>query len=142
SFAVENSSYTGCLSSIGVAPEGAKRYYSIGFRTAPNAVTCGPTGGLTCLCFSYGMVGTALACNTGSTCTDTDNSTIFRANSTVASGAAVPTTVAIARTNVPATGVSQSACAVGAGGNVSGCVRYDYWPINEAKNLANTQAGI
>src|SRR5436189_840106 len=42
SFAAENSSYTLCLTEIGVASDGDKRFYAVGFVPGTAAMTCGP----------------------------------------------------------------------------------------------------
>ena len=45
SFATENNSYSGCLSSIGYGRDGAKFYYTIGSGAGVLAIPgCGPSG--------------------------------------------------------------------------------------------------
>jgi type IV pilus assembly protein PilA len=134
SFAVESTSYTGCLANIGYStPTTSKRYYTIGF-SAVATTGCGPTGtsGIqTCLNWDFNLV--------TSVCTDAANSTFFLANIKSNSGAATP-----ARTQLPGTNtVSKSAFAVGATGNInSSNTNMDTWSVNNSNLISNTVNGV
>jgi type IV pilus assembly protein PilA len=139
SFSVENSSYTKCLGEIGVAFEGNKKFYAVGFNsTAANG--CGPAGGLSCLGYSW-RADTAGAFTAAASCaSDTAvNSVFFSANSKVNSAAASPA----AQGSLPATAVAQSTFTIGAGGQISSTTTdMDQWTIDDGKNLLNVQSRL
>ena len=131
SFAVEQSSFTGCLGQIGYAPTGAKKYYITGFNTVP-ATGCGNGGAiLSCLAFDF---------NGGtSNCTAQDQSTFFIANARVGVNSLVPT----AATDLPASAtVSTAAFTAGGSGVVANVTITDQWTIDQQRALINSQSGI
>ena len=138
SFAVENSSYTMCLSAIGVAFEGNKKYYAIGFGGTISASGCGPDGSDSgCLSYAW-TAGTSGAFAPASTCTAGNDKTFFQANAVVKGGSS-----AAVDSDIPNTSITQSTFKAGAGGQISSSsTLYDQWTIDDGKNLLNSQAGL
>jgi len=139
-FYTEQSSYTGCLRMIGYAPEGARRFYAVGFDETPPATNCGPTPGTapqSCLVISWDPTAPA-----GTVCTHVDGATFFAANAGVGGAAAGGGNIAAAA-NI--TNVAQSTFRVGAGGRISTSSpggALDEWTMNDVKSLINTVPGI
>ena len=131
-FAVEHSSFSACLSNIGYAPTGARKYYVTGFKapSAPGMNLCGPEGTASCTTYDFN--------NSTSICDDVAMSTFFPANARV--GADNP--VASTADSLPTTSVSQRAFVAGAGGNVAITPTLDQWTINDQRVLVNLQNGI
>jgi type IV pilus assembly protein PilA len=120
-FAVEASSYTGCIADIGFVPEGAKKFYSVGFGAAPAILFKDATLSAT------------------NVCADGANVTYF--NATAAASGAATTRAAIV---TPATAVTNNTFIIGAAGRVSSTatVAADQWSITETKILSNSVVGL
>jgi type IV pilus assembly protein PilA len=126
-YAVEMSTYSGCLNSIGFTPDGysnvgaalanTRHYYAVGL-SAGLLMTYGPT---------------AILCAHGA------GVDFWPANQTANSGTAAPATV-----TAPASVMTQNTFTIGAIGVVSSIVgaAADQWSINENKVLANVVPNI
>jgi type IV pilus assembly protein PilA len=140
SFAAENGSYTGCIRQAGFTPEGATRYYSIGFKgsTVPSATGCGPSGTQSCAAYNWAGGG-AVACNT----TDHAASAAVTATGDVnyAATAKVGGSIA-AGSALSGTAVLQNTFTASAIGNVTNTASNDNWSMDNNKSLINTTAGI
>jgi type IV pilus assembly protein PilA len=132
-FYAEQSSYTICINAIGYAPEGATRYYAIGYDAdATDGGNCGPAMGASCLRLSW---------DANITCAHADGQTRFPANR-AAGGGGVAATNNIA-TTAGNTAVTTNNFTMGAGGRVSTTfANWDEWNINEVKVLVNTVPGL
>ena len=135
SYATEQSTYSGCLNQIGYAPDGAKLYYTTGFRTVP-ANACGPAGGQDCLGFAWSGGGIAPT----STCTNAAGNTFFGATVKVATAATLAD-----QASLPATAtLSQGTFLSGAVGNVANVAAnfYDMWTVNDTKLILNVTPSL
>jgi type IV pilus assembly protein PilA len=147
SFSSENGSYTACLTEAGFVPEGATRYYTIGFTNAvATPLNCGPAGGVACNYFQY--AGSASA---GAPCTSTDvayQGVVGGPGTThIAYGASVKqnpsiTAAALGGANLTAV-LSQNAFTAGAIGSVSStATAVDAWTINDLKTITNVSSNL
>lgn len=134
-FSTESSSYSGCLQQIGYAPEGASRYYQVGFANgALGNATCGPTGGASCA--GYSFAGTSVA-----TCTAGVNVNYFLPNAKASTAYTLPTD----SSGLPsgANALNQTEFLVGANGNVSTTSgNADVWTMNHLKELFNATSTL
>ena len=157
SFAIEATSFTGCLSSIGVSAgnAGQKNYYGIGFQANPAVTGCGLGGGA-CNATAWDVAGTAVPAGT---CADGIGVTFFRPTTAVnpnfatwfttdANGRAIlnGTVGAPAGTTI----ISRAGFIIAAGGNVSTGVdggaaasqNSDRWTIDQNKIITNVEARL
>lgn len=136
-FAASQSSYTTCLRQIGFEPEGAKRFYAVGFTSALfKMVGCGLTGGDVCHVFEYnGMI---RVCNNVDLVPGMPLSVSDVVYSATAhgEGGTLP-----ADGDLPVPVITNSTFRVGAAGNLDGST-FDHWTIDQDKNLANPVSGI
>jgi type IV pilus assembly protein PilA len=151
SFQTENSSYSGCLGSIGYSRDGAKFYYTIGFGTGIGiTATCGPDGKESCAAYQWSTVPNSTpATYTASAtaiCTDAANATFFAA--TVGDSNVTPTTQAKLATDV-VTALNYTSFVIGAVGSIDAksltgknTTGFDYWSMDNNKALNNTMSGI
>ncbi len=148
SFQTENSSFTSCLGSIGVARDGSKFYYTIGFGAGGPALnSCGPgLGGLSCGAYQWtstiNAAGTTVFANSATaTCTDVVNATYFIA-SLADGGGAVPTQAAglVPPTLTTLTNALFTVSAAGIVNSKSG--KTDQWTIDSTNGLVNSTSGI
>lgn len=156
SFAAEHNSYTTCLREIGVASDGGKRYYSIGY--AEGGMTsaqdkCGPQGNAYCNALGWTMnQNGAVDLNAALKCND------------VQSFQPIPATVAVAKANnkdeagmrsmleklaqgmgkLPLQSKTTNTEFVvgGVGSIVTDATKYDGWTVDETKNIVNLMPGI
>jgi type IV pilus assembly protein PilA len=143
SFAVENSSFTSCISNIGVAPNGATVYYVAGFKAASGQTKCGPAGNLTCDAISWPQAGGPTAClapvgsGVGTTQYNTQTAT-----GKAATAGALATAADLA--GATAATMNQNAFSMEAVGQVSvtNSAGFDTWTIDNTKSLANTKSAI
>lgn len=127
-FAVDQNSYTACLSNAGYGRDGTLFNYTTGFDSAGAAGTgCGPAGGQSCLIYNFSNSATCAVSATSASPT-----TSFWASGISAEPAAF--------TGSSAT--NSAFLAVGAGIIVSGSTTYDIWTMTNAKSLTNTQQGF
>ncbi|MCM0607063.1 MAG: prepilin-type N-terminal cleavage/methylation domain-containing protein [Xanthomonadaceae bacterium] len=138
-FTTENSSYTGCLSSIGVGVTvGARNFYTFGFED--NAVTTGTCNGTPCSVYAWSGAGVGAG-----SCTAGAGSSHFPAAVGV-SGAAATTIASFTGVGNPITSsVSAAAFVLGAAGTIStsaGTVGPDRWTMDQNKTLVNVNAGL
>lgn len=129
-FAAEFNTFTGCLSNAGFSPEGAQRYYIVGFN-APTNADCGPVGGITCLGYAWPATGVL-------TCNDQNLVTYFSATGVVNGAVALPTSATLGATSV----FRNNFTAAAAGSISAQSSSYDLWVIDEEKNLINTSPGL
>ncbi len=146
SYAVESSTFSACLPSVGFQLPNTQRFYAIGFNgTGSN---CGPAG--TSACTSYftpgdiSGTGTSCSVSTGYTASSGSNDGLYfyTANAKVGSGSIAGATSLDAGSGMSNTGVSQTSFIAGAAGNVSGSTNLDTWRIDENKKFVNTLQGI
>jgi type IV pilus assembly protein PilA len=137
SYAVESSSYSTCLPDIGFPrPDGASRFYGVGFNNAASTSLCGPAGNLNC----HGTWSGGIA----QPCTNVANNVFFHpANARSFQNTAVANNAANMNTSI-----TQSAFTAGAYGSISSSapqnanVTYDRWTINDSKSLQNIVVGL
>jgi type IV pilus assembly protein PilA len=152
SFAVENSSFTSCVSDIGVAPNGQTIYYVAGYSTAAGFTSCGPSGTASCDAISWpssaGTTGTTCAAvNTttypGATPQNTQNAT-GKAATTGAAAVASNLTAPANSTTVGAAGaLTQNNFTIQAVGQISvSNTNLDLWQIDNTKSLSNTLSAL
>jgi type IV pilus assembly protein PilA len=142
-YAVESSTFSQCMNSIGFTPDGASRYYTIGWEKA--GTNCGPTGDKACN--NYWTVG---GTDGGDPCTLGGSPTqkaghFYVATAKVGATPALPTdaTKALIKENLGIdTSITQSAFRAGAVGNISSSGTYDGWTIDTNKALKNGNNGI
>lgn len=146
----ENGSYTSCLKQAGYAPDGIKRYYSVGFAAGGGGVVGGTS------CNAPGVAG-------GAPCNDLRVVGIGSVAATCGSSdAAYGNTVGVSDINYAATmkvlatsssdgasigtaatvGVNAGGFTAGATGSVSQSATNDTWTMTEGKSLVNTVSGI
>ena len=152
SFQTENNSYSGCLGSIGYSRDGTKFFYTVGFKTGTiTGVGCGPDALENCNTYQWVPVApvppatvTTYAASANATCTDIPGASYFAASV----GDPAPTVNADLSTYVtPA--ITNVTFTIGAVGNIdaksksaSNTTGYDYWSIDNNKNLLNVMSGI
>lgn len=129
-YATEQSTYSACLQHIGYAPEGAKRYYAVGFTdAASNGTNCGPAGGVICATVTWN----GTAADAGDPCATGAGTTNYLHNVTASQGGTAATQANLGGT------LTQGTFTAGAAGNVSSTqTGVDIWTIDETKNLRNT----
>lgn len=146
SFSAENGSYTGCTRQAGFVPDGAGRYYAVGFAGNTTSVpnnTCGPAGGLDCARFNWPGNANGTACtlaeetfpgaNNEGTATGHDSG--YAATQKVV-GAGSKTA------DLTSSSVSQNLFTAQASGFVSNTSTADSWTMNQDKTLTNATSGI
>lgn len=142
SFNSENGSYTGCLTQAGFVPDGATRYYTIGFtKAAADGATCGPAGGIACSWYQYnGGAGAGTQCATADVAYQGATNTSPNAYAaTVKQNATVAGATALKGDQLTSSAVSQNAFVAHAIGSVSASnAALDGWTMNDAKLLTNT----
>ena len=135
SFAMDQNTYTGCLSDLGFTPGAiGKAFYTIGFNSVPTT-GCGPSGTQNCngLIYQAGSI--------TKTCTGGASSSFFTATAKTSS-AIFPANTLIPATNTTVTAtISNTQFLAGAVGNVFSTLN-DIWTIDQDKNLLNTTPGI
>jgi type IV pilus assembly protein PilA len=140
SFAVENSSFTSCISNIGVAPNGQTIYYVAGFKAASALMTCGPNNNATCDAISWPQAGAVTCAAVDTTLGATQYST------QTATGKANTTAAAAALSDLPAAAaatLSQNVFSIEAVGQVTvSTTLKDVWTMDNTKSLANTASNI
>jgi type IV pilus assembly protein PilA len=151
SFAVENSSFTSCISNLGVAPSGQTVYYVAGYSKASGLAKCGPLGNATCDAVSWpasgGTTGTICAAivggGVGTTQYNTETATGKAANLGVAT-AATNLVAAVASTVVGTPGaLEQNNFTIQAVGQISvSNTNPDTWQIDNTKSLSNTTSSL
>jgi type IV pilus assembly protein PilA len=146
SFAVENSSFTSCISNIGVAPSGQTIYYKAGFNGATGFATCGPNGNANCDAMAWPVaLGTA-----GTPCSAivTTATTVGVTNYETQDGTGKANTAGVASltSDLPtavASQFSQNIFSMEAVGQVSVTTTdKDAWTMDNTKSLANTASHI
>ena len=139
SFATEQSTYTACLSKIGFAPEGAKKYYAIGFSNSiSGATTCGPTGNKNCVGYAFDVTA-----STSTDCIAGANETFYPATVKASSAGTIITADTALDGTGGASAISQSTFTAKAVGSIaSSGAAADAWSINENKNLLNSSPGL
>jgi len=153
SFAVENSSFTSCLTDIGVASTGNQIFYSVGFTGGGlgNSGACGPNTALACDVTTWSNPNNT-GWVAGTPCAAADTTPI-PANAHVGTINGNTTAANILATNLPANyngatvllQAMQNSFAVGAAGTISSTAAagiYDNWAINDQKYLINNISGI
>ena len=130
SFAIEQSSYTGCLAQIGIAEPEGSHYYTFGVETIP-ADECGNDADDVCDAYYWG--------STNQTCTAGAGVSYFLATSKVSADYTLPTDESTLPTG---TTVSKDEFLLGAVGNVNTAGDGDEWTINQVKELVNVNIGI
>lgn len=153
SFSAENNSYTACLKEIGIASDGGKRYYSVGFKDAAVTATCGPRGNASCASAGW-IVSESGGISDTSVCTDQTQdgqpSSFFPIVATIAvfkdnnnqNGSGTINYRASLNDQVKANSVSQTKFIVGAIGNVTSRADLDEWHVDENKNVTNFKPGL
>jgi type IV pilus assembly protein PilA len=152
SFSSENSTYTACLSQAGYVPEGANRYYTVGFSDAAAASTTCGNGGAIVNCKSYVFTGTETDCNItgiafGAYVTAANHA---YAASALANNTDLTLKQQITSSKIPgtaasgaATDLSSSVFVAGAIGSVSSSLAApDLWTMTNAKVLSNTSSNL
>lgn len=146
SFSAENGSFTGCIRQAGFAPDGAARYYAVGFAGAATSVpatACGPAGGLSCAVINWpgNVAGTPCkvaqeafpgANNEG---TNTANDQGYAATQKVSGAGGITADLTLSA-------VAQNTFTAEAAGFVSNTAVEDLWTINQDKTIVNTTSGI
>ena len=131
-FAVDQSSYSSCLSLIGVSiSTSSKTYYSVGFDSTTASTTGCGSGSSTGPCnqINWPVTGTATTCAIGSGTTEFDAS--FSAYSTPA-GALTASTTAVSSTSFTTQAI----------GYVSNSTLQDTWTMDHNSNLSNSTVGF
>lgn len=134
SYATESTSYSACLSQIGYAPDGNRRYYAVGFRDSASGNSfCGPDGNAPCNCISWN----GAACDIPA-CVIGEGMTMFSATVKANEAAGLPTE------GVLGSVLAGNVFSAGAVGSISSAMPavYDYWTINQDKNLRNPIPGL
>ncbi|MFL5815437.1 MAG: type IV pilin protein [Bdellovibrionia bacterium] len=135
SFNSEKGSYTGCLRQAGFVPEGANRYYTVGFlKATADGAGCGPAAGHNCNVFDYNGSATCDTTTPSSAATSLQYDATYGATAKVGASAVSYT--------LPAGALSQNAFTASASGNVANVTTMDLWSMNDNKVLANTTSGI
>jgi type IV pilus assembly protein PilA len=139
-FALENQSYTACITKIGFEAYGgnsntspAKRYYAIGVNPTGMGNVCGPGVPLTsCLAYEWNDAGGATA-----NCTDLTH-TLVEARVVNNSVAARPNNYTFLGSPSPNIDISKTVFIARAGGNISSSLSaYDKWSIDHEGTLKN-----
>lgn len=153
SYAVEYSSYSGCLQATGFAPEmgtagnASQRYYAVGVATMPATTTAGPQGTATPDGTGWGNGAATCAAQAGTGALGVpdftqNNATYWEANAKALTGAPAGILAAAADLTAANTTISQSAFTMSAAGQVSTAQNVkDTWTINEGKVLTQTTVG-
>ena len=139
SYAVENSTFTGCLTNIGVAAEGNKIFYSVGFTAGVTATAgaCGPQGGQACNFYQWSPAGVGI----GAPCANANGAPILATAAAVA--ASKSNQASLAGVTVPDSVAQNKFVAVASGNVLTGATNaQDVWSITELKDLQNQQSGI
>jgi type IV pilus assembly protein PilA len=132
-FASEHSTYSTCLKKIGTSLDNLKRYYIVGFSTSNTALnTCGPTGAVSCLGYTFSGVAVSASC------ADADGETFYSETAKVNKTFTLITNQAL----LTGSSIGQDAFIVQAMGNVGVDSLTDTWTIDQAKTLTNTVSGI
>lgn len=158
SFSAEHNSYTTCLREIGVASDGGKRYYSIGYSEGANSSEsnkCGPKGDSYCNAIGWKM-------NEDGT---VDQDAQLKCNDPQ-SFQPIPATIAVAKiNNTTESGMRDYLAKLlavgdqgrqptqknttqlkfivgGIGSIISDGTRLDGWTVDETKNVLNIMPGI
>jgi type IV pilus assembly protein PilA len=141
SWAVDNASFSSCITNIGFGRDGSKFYYAIGFTSGPaDDTTCGPQANSACNNFRWNPDNSAAG-----TCTVGLNQT-FLPGTVSDTGTATANTILDASTfdtAVPATAnvsIAAGAFTAAAAGRIGGATA-DVWTIDQGKNLQNIQLG-
>ena len=166
SFSVENGSFTGCLSDIGVAATGNSIYYTVGLSAAAANGSCSSAGNLTCNALAWNIAaGSNTACNPPGGAAQPyapiiANSHAFQASANAAI-ANLPTTgadingtgfiigaVGNVSTSPPAAGCAAAVVPGGGAGPYAGmgfnavAQNYDAWTMDHTKTLTNVCGAI
>ena len=137
SFAIEQTSYTGCLSGIGIATEGVKKFYSVGWSAAGDGLFCGRAT-QTCAAmawpvFANNTLAPEVQCPT---LASGDEHIPIVANNAI-NGAAVLSS------ELGAPAIAKDSFTIYAAGKISTTpTAIDKWSIDHNKNLINTQSGL
>jgi prepilin-type N-terminal cleavage/methylation domain-containing protein len=146
SFAAEFTSFTECLTDIGVAAVGAQLYYSVGLNTFIGAKTCGNSGTLDCGYVNWPGNADGVSCKNSNSA----GGNPIIANSKIGSGA-ITTSASITGASLPVLfnsatgklGVSSLAFGVGSAGMISSSgIVADEWAIDNTKTLVNNVPNI
>ena len=134
-FFAENGTFTACLRQIGVGGDSVeKRYYSSGFN-GYNAVSCGPSGNLTCLYYTFSGVSGGTLCTYWQDVGFPQTAKVNTNYSLQSIPGCPPCPILY--------DVSSQNTFVGASqGNVSADNVADIWIIDQNKTLTNSQPGI
>ena len=146
SFAAENNSYTGCISQIGYARDGAKLYYTMGFPDLTGLKACAPDGQHTCNFYQWTF--TAGQSGVPGTYTDVPTAVCTAAemafNANIADGGVNATN----QMDLPAAATITFTEGTGPGFVVGGVGRIlkggalDIWTIDQGKQMVNMQSGL
>jgi type IV pilus assembly protein PilA len=152
SFAVENSSFTSCISNIGVAPNGATVYYVAGWPGATAVADCGPLGTTNCDAVSWPQgtpAGTPCVAPANAAAGTSSQNTQYAtgkaataATQTQTAGLTAGVAAAGTAVGLPGT-IGQNMFTVMAIGQVSvTTTNLDVWQIDHTKSLANTTSSL
>jgi prepilin-type N-terminal cleavage/methylation domain-containing protein len=155
SFSAEHNSFTTCLKQIGVATEGGKRFYSVGYSDvgAP-ARDCGPKGNAPCNAIGWVMnAGDTAAVadappEAAALCTQEEDARPTAANVAVAKAnnlTEAETRKWLEKLGAPVSmgNTHQLTFRVGAVGSiVSDKDKFDQWTVDENKNINNISPGL
>lgn len=141
SYAVESSTFSGCLMDIGFQLNAQQRFYAVGFSSTAGALTtCGPNSNSACSNYFSGTNVTACS-STGSAQTNLQFDATAQVTATTNYFSA--TVSPAIKTDTPAyLTLGKAAFTAGAYGNVSTTAVIDYWTINQLKNLINYSGGL
>jgi type IV pilus assembly protein PilA len=157
SFNSENGSYTGCLTQAGFVPEGANRYYAIGFSAAVvnGTNTCGPQGNQACNLQAFNPAPAGTACPNAVDAAFGNgvatSSLNYAATAKFTGNGAGAANLVTGANNLGAaatavTMVNQNQFRAGAAGQISSNppanANLDGWTIDDTKVLTNTASGI
>lgn len=137
-FMTENSSYTACLSQIGVAPGAGNRYYAFGFNSVGSG--CGPNGGTACTAYAWTISGSGAT--VAASCTAGADTTYYNATVAVATGGSAATPAQGTGTDLPPNNVSSTSFTLGAAGRISNGGAIDKWTMTDQKSLVNVSSGL
>jgi type IV pilus assembly protein PilA len=140
SFAVENNSFTSCISNIGVAPSGQTIYYIAGYSATSGLTNCGPDSAHSCDAISWpssaGSAGTACSAIATTGAPGVSNFNTQTATGKADNAAAVASVSDLAAATTATLG--QNVFSMEAAGQISvSTTNRDVWVIDNTKSLSN-----
>ncbi len=140
SFSSENGTYTGCLAQAGFVPDSAARYYTLGFKkSAADAASCGPAGGIGCNSYQFNGSASAATCTTVEVSYQDATTVSPNAYGSTVKQNTTATAANLKGDQLTLSAVAQTTFKAHAIGSVSASnATLDAWTMDDAKLLTNT----